>query len=442
MENSIFESESISKAYFTLAVPVVLSMIITIVYNITDTYFIAMTNNTNLVAGVSLCAPVFTLLMGFGNIFGQGGSSLMSRLMGQNDRENQHRVSSFCFYVAIVFGIAAGAVMLLLRTPILKLLGADAETLSFALPYFTWFAAGAPLVTLSFIHSNLLRSEGMAKESMIATVSGSVVNIILDPLLIFTFGLGAAGAAIATVIGYTCTDLYGLYIVKKKSSALSVDFRDCRVSAAHVSQIFAIGTSAALSNITQSICLILTNQNLLVYGNDKIAVMGIVQKVAMIVMLVIVGFAFGGAPLIGYTYGSRNHERMKKLMKFILTFLCSIAAALSLVMVAAAPAVIRIFLSDAELLPIGCTMLRAQVMGMVFVAVILFITIYFQATGKAVPALIMALSRQGVVFAAVLFILVKIAGYNGVVYAQFTADLFSALLGIVLILRNRKLEAN
>ena len=155
MGQSVFESKSIPRAYFSLAVPVVCSLVISIVYNITDTYFIALTKDLDLVAGGSLCAPVFTLLMGFGNIFGQGGSSLLSRLLGQNDPENLRRVRSFCFYAAILFGLAAGVLMALFRVPILWLLGADDATIQYAMPYFTWLAAGAPVITLSFIHTNL-----------------------------------------------------------------------------------------------------------------------------------------------------------------------------------------------------------------------------------------------------------------------------------------------
>ena len=433
--NNIFESKSIPKVYFTLAIPVVLSMVITIIYNITDTYYIALTRNTNLVAGVSLCAPIFTLLMGFGNIFGQGGSSLISRLLGKDDKENLRRVSSFCFYVAIVFGLVSGVLMLIFRIPILHLLGADDETISYALSYFTWFAAGAPFVTLSFIHTNLLRSEGMAKESMIGTVGGSVVNIILDPLLIFTLKMGAAGAALATIIGYICTDLYCLFIVMKKSRVLSVDARSWKISRDHVSQIFSIGISAALSNITQSICLILTNQKLLLYGNDKIAAMGIVQKVSMIVMLVIVGFSFGGAPFIGYTYGAGNKERMKALLGFVVKFLCGTAFILSVLMVVLAPFVMRVFLTDEVLIETGVLMLRTQVMGMTLMTVVLFFTVFFQATGKAMPALILALSRQGIVFVVVLFIAVAIGGYYGVILTQFIADFISAMIALVLYRR-------
>lgn len=438
MKTSPFESQSIPKAYFSLSLPVVFGMVITIFYNITDTYFIAMTQNTALVAGVSLCAPIFTLLMAFGNIFGQGGSSLISRLLGDNRQEDLHRVSSFCFYIAIVFGAVFGLIMLLFRTPLLKVLGADADTVQYAMPYYTVMAIGAPLVVLNFIHTNLLRAEGMSAQSMIASVGGSVVNIIFDPILIFGLKMGAMGAAIATVMGYIFTNLYCLAIVLKKSRVLSVNPRLWKISVDNVRQIFGIGTSAALSNIMSSFCMVLTNQNLLAYGSDKIALMGIVQKVSMIVMLVLTGFSFGGAPLIGFYYGSKNNERLKKLLGFVLRFLVVLALSMSGVMILLAPVLVKLFVKDAALVAAGAWMLRLQVAGMAMMAVNLFCTIIFQATGKTVPALILAVSRQGVVFAVVLFAAMAVAGYTGIIAAQPISDLLSAVLALALLQAARK----
>jgi len=353
------------------------------------------------------------------------------------DNESLEHVSSFCFYAAIAFGIFSGIIMIIFRRPILTLLGADAETMPYALPYFTWFAAGAPFVLLSFIHSNLLRAEGLSKDSMMASASGSVVNIVLDPILIFGFNMGAAGAAIATILGFCFTDLYSLIVVLRKSNVLSVDYKKWKISADHASQIFTIGFTAALANITQSFCLILTNHSLLTYGNDKIAVMGIVQKVSMIVMLVIVGFSFGGAPFIGYTYGSRNKPRLKKLLWFILKFLCLTALVLSAILILLAPYVIKLFLKEEVLINTGVLMLRTQVMGIVFMAVVQFLTVYFQAIGKALPALILALSRQGIIFALVLAVLVPIAGYMGIILAQFFAEIISAAIALILLFINK-----
>lgn len=437
MESNVFESQSLSKAYFRLALPVVFSMVITIVYNITDTYFIALTQNTDLVAGVSLCAPVFTLLMAFGNIFGQGGSSLLSRLLGKQEEEGTHRVSAFCFYVAIAFGMVSGALMLLMRRQLLGLLGADEVTFSYASPYYTWMALGAPSVVLSFIHTNLLRSEGMSKESMIGTIGGSVVNIILDPVLIFGLRMGAAGAAIATVLGYVFTDVYCLWVVLRKSRALSVDIRKWRISGGDMGQIFGIGTSAALTNLMQSLALVLMNQNLLIYGSDKIAVMGIVQKISMVVMLVLVGFSFGGAPLIGYYYGSGDADRLKQLQRFVLRFLCGIALAMSAVLILAAPMAVRLFLKEEALVATGVWMLRTQVSSMFFLAVVQFISIIFQATGKTGPSLLLSVSRQGIVYVIVLYLAVRIGGYAGILLSQPIADVLTAVLALVLYRRCR-----
>ena len=440
MEESVFEARSVPRAYFGMALPGVFSMVITIIYNITDTYFISLTHNTALVAGVSLCAPLFTLLMAFGNIFGQGGSSLISRLVGRNDQENLHRVSSFCFYAAIAFGIASGALMLLLRRPILSLLGADADTAQYAAPYYTWFAVGAPAMVLTFIHTNLLRAEGKSRQSMIASVGGSVVNIILDPILIFGCRLGAAGAAIATVLGYIFTDLYCIAVVLRTSHFLSIDPRKWRIRREFVGQIFGIGTSAALSNITSSFCLILTNQCLLPSGSDKIAAMGIVQKVSMVVMLVIVGFSFGGAPLVGFYYGSGDKAKLRQLLSFVLKFLCGLALIMSAVMILLAPAAIRLFLQDEALVRTGVLMLRLQVVGMVLMAVVLFVTIIFQATGKTLPAMVLSLSRQGVVFLVVLLAATYLAGYHGILMTQVISDLISAGIALGLLLHLKRTD--
>lgn len=433
MKESPFESQSISKAYFSLSLPVVFGMVITIFYNITDTYFIAMTQNTALVAGVSLCAPVFTLLMAFGNIFGQGGSSLISRLLGENQKEDLLRVSSFCFYIAIVFGAVFGGIMLLFRSPLLRVLGADADTVAYAMPYYTVMAIGAPLVVLNFIHTNLLRAEGMSTQSMVASIGGSVTNIIFDPILIFGLKMGAMGAAIATIMGYIFTNLYCLAIVLKKSNVLSVNPRLWKIRGEHVQQIFGVGTAAALSNIMSSFCMVLTNNNLLRYGSNEIAAMGICQKVSMIVMLIITGFSFGGAPLIGYYYGKKDTVQLKSLLKFIVKFLGGIAVGMSALLILAAPAAIRLFLEDDTLVRTGTFMLRAQLAGMVFMAAVLITQILFQATGKSLPALILSVSRQGVVFAAVLFIGMAVAGYYGIVTAQPIADCVSALFAFVLL---------
>lgn len=436
MENSVFEGDSLSRTYLKMAMPVVFSMVITIIYNIADTFFIAQTQNTALVAGVSLCAPVFTILMAFGNIFGQGGSSLLSRLLGQNDVENMHHVSSFCFYISLIFGLGMGVLMLVFHTPFLHLLGAAEDTISFASEYYTVMAIGAPFLVASFIHSNLLRCEGMAMESMVGTVGGAVINVILDPILISMFHMGARGAAIASVFGYFCSDVYFLLIVLKKSRILSIRFSEMKVVKDHAIQIFAVGTAAAVSNWMSSLCQIVTNQFLLNYGSDKIAAMGIALRVSMIVLLVVTGLSFGGAPLIGYYFGAQKKEDLKKLLKFMFTFIGSVTLVLTAVLLLAAPFASGMFLTDAAIVAEGTLMLRLQVATMILAAVVLIVTIVFQASGKAGDAMMMSLSRQGVIFLVVIAITSRIAGYHGILAAQPVADVISAAFGLFLLYKD------
>ncbi len=433
MENKpIFDTDRVVPAYFRLALPVVFSMVITLVYNLADTYFIARTDDAMLVAGVSLCGPLFTMLMAVGNIFGQGGSSLISRLLGKGDRERILHVSSFCFWLSILLGIALAVPMLLLHRPVLGLLGASEQTFEPAKAYYMTLAAGAPLIILSFIHTNLIRAEGMSSLSMAATVSGSLLNIALDPLFISVLGWGAFGAALATVLGYALSDALSLFFVLRKSRVLCVDPRRFRVRREEFTQIFAVGFTAALTNISSSVCVVFMNQFLLPYGDDKIAALGIVMRITMVVMLILVGFSFGGVPLFGYLYGAGSRARLRQLLRFCTLFLCGLAAAESLAVFLLAEPLMRVFIRDPGIIRDGVLIMHWQVPGMVFCAVVLLYTCLFQASGKPVPALIMSLSRQGLLFLAVFLIATAAAGYSGFLAAQLIADVLSAALALIL----------
>ena len=429
-QETVFDLDHLPRTYFKLALPVMLGMVVTLVYNLADTWFIARTGVTDLVAGVSLCSPVFTALMAFGNIYGQGGSSLISRMLGQNDRDGVRRVSSFCFYMAIATGLVLAAPGLLFRRQLLALIGADVHTLPYAGEYFSVLVGCAPIVILNFIHSNLLRCEGMSGLSMAGTVGGAAVNIVLDPILISVLGWGALGAAIATVIGYACSDLFLLVMLRRRSRYLSVDIRACHVSGDELRQILLIGVSAALTNLMSSLSLVLMNKYLAVYGSGRVAAMGIALKINMIAQCFLIGLSFGGVPLFGYLYGAEDRMRLRKLTRFCLTFLCALAAALSLALALTAPALMAAFVRDGDIIAQGAAMLRWQTAGTVFAAVVMLLTCLFQATGRVVPSFILSVSRQGLVFIAVLAAARALAGYDGLLAAQAVADLLSAGLAL------------
>lgn len=435
MQNDLFEKESIYKAYFKLSLPVVFSMVVSLIYNMTDTYFIAQTGNTNLVAGISLGTPIFTLMIALGDIFGLGGSSVISRLFGQKQEDDGKRLSVFCFYAALLCGCIVTVVMLVFRQPILRLLGADSDTLRYASEYFTCIVLGAPFIIVSYTPSNLLRTEGFAGASMFGTVLGAVINMILDPIFISILGLGAAGAAIATVIGNICTDLYFVWFLLTRSRRLSIRPSGFHISRSEIGQILAIGIPASITNLMQSFSMALMNRFLLPYGNDKVAAMGIVMKVNMIVSLILVGFAFGAQPLIGYNYGAGNQARLKKILGFCYGFECAIAALLATLLSLAAPRLISVFMQDASIVNAGVPMLRMQQIGMIFVAVVLTTTCTFQSAGKALGAFLLSVSRQGVIYLLVILAASTIFGYTGVIVSQSISDILTAVLAVVLFRR-------
>lgn len=432
MEEKVFDTQRLVPTYFKQALPLVFSMVVGLVYNLADTYFIAQSNDTLLVAGVSVCAPVFTVLMAFGNVYAQGGSSLISRLLGKNDQASVRRISSFCFYLAIATGIVLAVPMLVFQEPILRLIGASADTMPYAREYYVILAAGAPLSVLSFIHSNLLRCEGESTLSMAGTVGGSLVNIILDPIFISGLGWGAAGAALATLIGYLFSCVFFLAVVLRKSRNLSVDFRNWKVSGKELGQILSVGVTAAVTNLSSSVCVVVVNQFLLNYGDEKIAAWGIACKVGMIAQMVLIGLSFGGVPLFGYLYGGKDYKNLKKLLRFCVLFIGGYALVMTAVIMIAAPGLMRVFMDNAGIVADGTVMLRWQVAGSAFAGAVLLFTCLFQATGKALPALALSLSRQGVVLLAVLGVAVLIAQYQGFLTAQPVADLLSAALAFLL----------
>ncbi|MEZ3506807.1 MAG: MATE family efflux transporter [Lachnospiraceae bacterium] len=436
MANEIFEKVPVHKAYFKLALPVVFSMVISLVYNMVDTWFIARTGNTDLVAGVSLGAPVFTLMIALGDIFGLGGSSVISRLFGQKLDADGKRLSVFCFYAAFLCGILVTILMLLFRQPILHLLGADQNTYAYVSEYFTFIVLGAPFIIVSFTPSNLLRTEGFSTASMTGTILGSVINIILDPIFISVLGLGAAGAAIATVLGNIGADLFFVWFLLRKSRKLSISPVGFHISAAEVRQIMAIGFPASITNFMQSFGIALMNRFLLPYGNERVAAMGIVMKVNMIAVLILVGFAFGGQPLIGYNYGAGNHKRLKAILLFAYRFECGMALILAVILSLAARPMIGLFMKDPLIMENGIPMLRLQLVGMPFIAVVLITTCLFQSAGKAWNAFLLSVSRQGVLFALVIILASWLAGYYGVLISQAAADLLTALLAFWLFRRS------
>ncbi|VDG19073.1 MATE family efflux transporter [Lactobacillus coryniformis subsp. coryniformis KCTC 3167 = DSM] [Lactiplantibacillus mudanjiangensis] len=426
----LFVKKPIPQAYFQLALPVVFGMLASMVYNLADTFFVAQTQNTDLVAGVALCTPLFSFMLAVGDIFGLGGSALMSRLLGQKNTTTSRRVSSFSAYAGIVTGLVVTILLLVFETPILHLFGATSATYGYAARFYRIMAWGAIFIIFSLIPSNMIRTEGLAKQSMIATIAGTALTIILDPIFIFPLHGGAAGAALATVTGYALTDLILVHFVLKRCQVNSVNWHEVKIGGPLIRGILVIGIPASITNLMQSFGVALLNNYLAHYGTTQIAAIGIANKIYMVVMLLIVGFAFGVQPLIGYNFGAKAFPRLKKIIYFDLFVEMGLALVLASLLMIFAPTLVSWFMPQAAIVNAGSLLLRSLLSTTPFIGAILVFTTLFQSTGQALGAFIMAISRQGVVFVIVIVLANQLFGYLGVVWAQPIADLLTFVIGL------------
>lgn len=427
--NELFAKAPIKKVYFKLAFPVVLGMITTMIYNLADTMFVAKTGNTNLVAGVTIGAPLFTFLIAVSDIFGLGGSSLISRLFGEKHYELSKKISSFCLFGSIITGIILTIILLVFAKPILMLLGAKPETYSYVFDFYRVIALGSVFIIFSLVPQNLIRTEGLALQAMLSTMVGTILAIILDPIFLFGLKWGAAGVGLANIIGYLVTDLFLIYYTLKRANYISFNPKIMKISMQNIKDVIAIGIPGSITNFAQSFGMALLNSSLAAYGADKVAAMGITQKIYSIVILVIVGFAFGAQPLIGYNFGAKNWQRLKDILRFDIKVLVSYAVVVGGILILLSKFVTLLFMNQTSIVNAGSYMLIATIITTPFVGIVLVYTTVFQSIGNAWGAFVMAITRQGVIYFIVLEILKYTLGYHGIVWSQATSDILTCIIG-------------
>lgn len=430
--DKLFENTSIKRAYFILALPVVMSMAVTIIYNMVDTFFVVKTGNPNLVAGVSQGAPIFTLMIAIGDIFGLGGSSVISRLFGERRDKTARYISGYCFYASITCGLVVTALMFIFQTPVLHMLGASPATWKYAREYYLVIAGGATFIIFGLSPNNILRTEGLAPQAMIASITVTGINVVLNPIFIFTCGLGAAGSALATVVSNVIADVLMVYYLRTKSKKLTTSIRETKISGKLQRKIYAIGIPASVTNIMVTFATALTNRYLIAYGANSVAAMGIAMKVNTVIVMVMVGFAFGAQPLIGYTYGARDERRFRETLRFDLSVVAGLALVLTVLMMVFAPQIIRLFMRDPEIVREGTGMLRWLASSTTIAGIIMVLTTTFQSMGKATPAFWLSFSRQGLIFLITIVALSYFFGYTGVLAAQACADVLTLVLATFL----------
>ncbi len=428
----LFEKAPVPKAVATMAVPTMISMLVVVIYNMADTFFIGQTNDPLQVAAVSLATPVFMIYMALGNLFGIGGSSAISRALGEQHKTRAWHISSFACYGSVGLGIIVALSSLIGMTGILHLIGASVNTIDFARQYLSIIAAGAPTIMFSTAFSNILRGEGAARQSMFGNLLGTIVNIILDPIMILWLGWGVTGAALATIIGNIAACIYYVVYFLQGKSTLTINFKYFKMNEGIATGVAAIGIPASLNNILMSFANIILNQALVGYGDTPVAAMGVAMKSNMLVVLLQIGLCVGIQPLIGYNYGARNKKRLMSVFKFTGLVSVIMGTILTVAMVFARKTLIQVFIDDAEVVSYGIQMVVALQLSAPLIGILFLCINTIQGMGKALPSLILTICRQGLIFIPLIFILNIMFGLQGVIYAQPAADYLSIVLAILI----------
>ncbi len=437
-KTELFESTPVTRALLTMAIPCIVSQLITMLYNIADTLFIGSTNDPYKVAAASVVAVLFFMLNALANLFGVGGGSLLSRLLGKKDDENAKRVGAFSIYGSLLIAAVYSAVCFVFSEPLARLLGASDNTIGYATSYLFWVVVvGGIPSTVGLTMSHLLRSAGYSKESGIGLAIGGISNIILDPLFMFVLlpsGNEVTGAAVATLLSNIITLLYYLYVYcrLREGSPLTLSLRYAHVEKRLVFEILSIGLPSAITALLANITAIVKNNLTAGYGDIEIAAYGIVMKADMLPLNIGMGLCQGMMPLVAYNFAACNYDRMRRFTRAA-QIVGMISACFFIVLYEFfASSIIWIFIRDDATIAFGVVFLRIACLATPFM-ISNFQKIYvLQAMGKGVESLILGVFRQGVFAIPTLFIMNHFVGLYGVVASQLISDALTFVIAILL----------
>ena len=431
-ENELMARMKVSKAVATMAIPSVISSLVTVVYNMADTFFVGQTGDPLQVAAVSLTNPIFILFMAVANMFGMGGSAVASMALGEQNQKRMKQVSTFITYASLAVGILFALVLVGFMQRILSIFGANEETYALARGYVFHISYGAPFIIWSAAASFVVRSEGASKEAMIGSMIGTIANIVLDPVLISGFHLGAAGAAVATTLGNILASLYYLWYFVKKSNNFSIGIRNFTCRYGIFSGICSCGFPTAIFSTLMSVSTIVLNQILVAYGNAPVAAIGIVFKANMFITFLQMGLANGVQPLLGYNFGSGDKKRFQDIAAYTKKCCIVIGILATLLFFVFRRQIIGLFIQDEEVIMYGVRMLIAYMLSGPVIGILFMNMNCMQSVGKAFWATILSVLRQGVLLIPLLFLLNALGGLTGVIYGQALTDYIAVILSVLM----------
>lgn len=414
-----------------LAGPCIVSMMITALYNLADTFFVGRMHSNSATGAIGVAFSLMAIIQAVGFFFGHGSGNYISRALGRHETEDAERMAAVGFFSALGGGSVIMVFGLLFLRPLARWLGSTETILPYAVSYMRLILIGAPYMTASLVLNNQLRFQGNAFYSMIGLVSGAVLNIALDPLLIFAFDMGIAGAALATILSQFVSFVL-LWIGVQRSGSLSIRAKNFRPTKALYLQILNGGTPSLLRQGLGSVATICLNVAAGVYGDAAIAGMSIVTRIMQFANSCLIGFGQGFQPVCGFNYGAKKYGRVKEAFWFCVLSSTGFLVALAIVGYAFASPIVAVFRDDAKVIEVGVAALRMQCLTFPLAAWIVMCNMMSQTIGKAFRASFLAMARQGLFFVPAVLILPKLLGLTGVEISQTAADLISFAFSIPL----------
>ena len=435
-----FKTDSIPGVVVKNSIPALIAMIMVMVYNIADTFFLGLTHDDLQVTAVSFATPLFMIFMSLGTLFGVGGTSVISRALGEGKTEYAKKACAFCMWACVAVGGVFMAALWVFLDDVTVMLGASDNSIGLTKDYLR-IAVGCGIFSmLSNCFSSIVRTEGEAMKAMTGTLIGNLLNMVLDPIFILGLKWGVAGAAAATVIGNAvAAGYYVLYFIKGKSS-LSISPKYFSVGDKILSGVLSVGISASLANLLVSISSIVVNSQLSKFadGDMLVAGYGVTAKIIMVVTLIGIGIGSGVQPFLGYCYGAKEKERLTKGIRFSSVFGLVFCAVVSVLCWIFAEPIVKVFLTDMTALDSGVHFTRILMSTAWLIGAFAICQNTLQAVGAATPALLASIFRQGVIFIPAVFIMKAFLGVDGLIWAQPIADVLSLVIVIFMLWRKIK----
>lgn len=437
-KTELFERTAVPKAVMTMAVPTILSSLVMVLYNLADTYFVGMLNDPIQNSAVTLAAPVLLAFNAVNNLFGVGSSSMMSRSLGKKDYDSVRRSSALGFYCALVCGVLFSVGYTGFRHSLLVTLGTDSQTVSATGEYLKWtVTCGAAPAILNVVMAYLVRAEGSSLHASIGTMSGCLLNIILDPIFILPWGLGmgASGAGLATFLSncVACGYFFLLLYCKRGKTFVCIHPSMLKVDKAILSEICGVGIPAAIQNLLNVTGMTVLNNFTSAYGPDTVAAMGIAQKINMIPLYIALGFSQGIMPLVSYNYAGKNGRRMKDTILFSVKLAVGFMIAVSVGYYLGADQLICLFMKNETIVQYGSRFLRGLCIALPFLCLDFLAVGVSQACGLGKKALVFAILRKIVLEIPALFLLNRLWPMYGLAYAQPVAEIVLSVAAVVTV---------